>query len=352
MIILRPIRIKDLDSLLDLASMTRFGLTSLPPDKEILKRRVQESLQGFSKMVEKPGGETYLFVLEDLDKKKVVGISGIVSKVGGFEPFYAYGIKTVVHESETLKIRKEIRVLKLVREHNGPCEIGSLFLHPDYRGKNSCGRLLSLGRFLFMADKQEFFDPVVIAEMRGVIDDNGRSPFWECVGRHFFDMDFPKADYLSMRDKRFIAELMPAYPIYLTLLPKKAQDVIDKVHDHTQPALNLLRSEGFEFSGMVDIFEAGPIVTCPLEKIRTVRESEIMPVNKIVTQRIDSDLFLISNTKSEFRACTAPLAIVPGLGIEVTRETASALKIKKGDAVRIASLRPGGLAPLAKRSTA
>src|SRR6266571_4996548 len=92
---------------------------------------------------ERPGGEIYLFVLEDLHTGKIVGTSAIVSKVGGFEPFYAYKIETTVAESETLNVRKEIKFLKLVTDHNGPCEIGSLFLSPEYRREGN-GRFLSL----------------------------------------------------------------------------------------------------------------------------------------------------------------------------------------------------------------
>ena len=58
-------------------------------------------------------------------------------------------------------------MLHLVAEHNGPCEIGSLFLAPVHRGGHN-GRVLSLSRFLFMADHEHCFDPVVLAEMRGV----------------------------------------------------------------------------------------------------------------------------------------------------------------------------------------
>ena len=63
-----------------------------------------------------------------------------------------------------LDVRKEIQTLALVEEHNGPCEIGSLFLHPDYR-RNGTGRMLSASRFLFMAEHKHRFETQVIAEM-------------------------------------------------------------------------------------------------------------------------------------------------------------------------------------------
>ncbi|MFH0822318.1 MAG: arginine N-succinyltransferase, partial [Pseudomonadota bacterium] len=221
MVVIRPVRRSDLDHLLDLADLAGFGLTSLPKDREILIRRVAQSEAAFQFPPFRPGGELYMFVMEELEEEKVVGTSCIVSKVGGFEPFYAYRIEDCVHESKTLGIRKEVGILHLVSQHSGPCEIGGLFLAPGRR-KHGNGRLLSLFRFLFMTEYAERFEPLVIAEMRGVVDLEGRSPFWEALGRHFFDMDFPKADYLSVKDKRFIADLMPKCPIYISLLPEAA----------------------------------------------------------------------------------------------------------------------------------
>ena len=341
MVVIRPVEPRDLDSLMELSSQTSFGLTTFPHDRETLARRIKDSQHGFARMADKPGGETYLLVLEDLDTGKVAGTASIVSKVGGFEPFYAYRVETSIHESKMLKVRKEIGTLHLVMEHNGPSEIGSLFLSPAFR-KSGNGRLLSLSRFLFIADHRQFFDPVVLAEMRGVIDDKGGSVFWDALGAHFFNISFPKADSLVMKDKRFIADLMPKHPIYIPLLPKAAQEVIGKVHPETLAAIRLLDGEGFAFAGMVDIFEGGPIVSCATDEIRTVRESRATLVHRITTKAIDSDPFLLSNTLSaKFRATIGPLTIIPGKGVEITRAAASAMGVKKGDALRIAPFRPG-----------
>lgn len=339
MIIVRPIDPSDLDHLSGLADQTSFGLTTLPRDRELLRERIHESRQSFESKTKKPRGETYLFVMEDRQAGKVVGTCGIDSKVGGFEPFYAYRIETTVHESKVLKIRKETRILHLLQEHSGPSEIGSLFLLPEYR-KSGNGRLLSLCRFMFMAEFRERFEPHVIAEMRGVIDENGGSPFWEALGRHFFEVDFPRADYLSMKDKRFIAELMPAHPIYIDLLPREAQAVIGEVHPETQPALQMLQKEGFQYSGMVDIFEGGPIIGSPLEDIRSVRERARTTVAEITNENISSDVLLLTNTDPDFRACAAPVAFVPDGGARINRTTAEALILKTGDEMCFAPLRP------------
>ena len=102
-------------------------------------------------------------------------------------------------------------------DHTGCSELCTLFLDPDFR-KNQNGKFLSKIRFLFMAAFQDCFKNTLIAEMRGYSDENGRSPFWDALGHHFFDMDFATADYLSgIGQKVFIAELMPRFPVYMRI---------------------------------------------------------------------------------------------------------------------------------------
>ncbi len=347
-VVMRPITLDDLDQLVELAGGASFGLTTLPKDRELLSKRIEESQRGFDKNADRPGGELYLFVMEDLDTGRIVGTSGVVSKVGGFEPFYAYRIESTVHESKMLGVRKEVRALHLAREHNGPCEIGSLFLLPGYR-RSGNGRLLSQSRLLFMAEHARCFAPLVIAELRGVLDEHGRSPFWDAIGRHFFEIDYPKADYLSMVDKQFIADLMPTHPIYIPLLPQAAQDVIGQVHHNTRPARGILEREGFRFNNMVDIFEAGPILSCELDDIRTCQRAgsavvgplrDMLPAATPAGGDPDATPHLIGNTLRRFRACLGCLSINADGQATLDHATAKALDVSQGDRICYATLRP------------
>lgn len=339
MVIIRPVAVSDLEDLIDLATVASFGLTSLPKDPELLKERVEQSIRSFGSVPKKPAGELYIFVMEDLETGKTVGTSCIVSKVGGFEPFYAFRIETIIHESKHLNIRREISILHLVTQHSGPCEIGGLFLAPEYR-KHGNGRLLSLFRFLFMAEHPKRFERMVIAEMRGVVDRGGHSPFWEALGRHFFDMDFPKADYLSSTDKQFIADLMPRCPIYIPLLPRDAREVIGEVHEHTKPALKMLRDEGFRSSGMVDIFEAGPIIAAELNEIRIVKESVRTTIREITSDHVLSLNHIVAAVDGEFRACVGSVSRAQDGGARIEARVADALKLSKGDKICFGPLRP------------
>jgi arginine N-succinyltransferase len=189
-----------------------------------------------------------------------------------------------------------------------------------------------------MADFNQSFEKEVIAEMRGVNDEQGNSPFWESVGRIFFDIDFPTADYLSGIDKSFIRDLMPPYPIYASLLPKESQNVIGKVHPKTEPALNILYNEGFRFSGFVDIFDGGPLVIVELDQIRSIRTSEIARVESICQKPPESQDYVISNTRHDFRAIKGQLSKKGG-GVQLSEEEAQALQVNEGDPVRYVLLR-------------
>ncbi len=340
MLVLRPIRSADLESLLVMAHQVGYGMTTLPPDKKILQRRIDESMDAFVIHLEKPRGETYLFILEDTATGRPAGVCGMVSKVGGFDPFFSYRIGSIPLVSPMLDINTTMPVLELSIMYDGPAIVGSLFLLPEYR-RDGNGRLLSLSRFLFMAQFPQRFDPHVIAEMRGKIDADGHSPFWDAVGRHFFDIDFPRADYLTMVDKRFIVELMPRHPIYIPLLGSAAQEAIGKVHPATQPALKILQDEGFVFENMVDIFEAGAVVGCPRDKIRTVRESRVGKVMRIGALPEGTDVYAMSNTALDFRACRAGVQVGADGGVQIDGLCAEALLVKAGDNIRYVTLRGG-----------
>ncbi len=341
MVFIRPICAADLDSLFDLAGQTGYGMTTLPPDRAVLQRRIEESELAFSLKMEKPRGETYLFVLEDAATAKAVGVCGIVSKVGGFDPFYSYRIRDQRHHSTMLKVDKIVPILELTVSYDGPAIVGSLFLLPQFR-KNGNGRLLSLARFLFMAQFPARFDPHVIAEMRGIIDAQGRSAFWDAVGRHFFGVDFPQADYLTMADKEFIANLMPKHPLYIPLLPPDAQAVIGKVHPDTQPALKILADEGFTFEKLVDIFEAGAVYGCDLKTIRSVRESREAVYRGSASLSQAPEDYLVSNGRMAFRACKAAIQCVDDQAINLDLEVAKQLDLAPGDPVRYVAMRAGG----------
>jgi len=335
MVIIRPIQHSDYDSLHRIAVESGHGFTSLPVNEKLLKQRIHQAEESFNKDVTQAGNEGYLFVMEDTETGQVVGTSGIEAAVGLDDAFYHYHLGKVVHSSRELDIYNTVETLSLCNDYTGATEICTLFLSESHRINNN-GRFLSRIRFLFIAEHLERFAETVIAEMRGISDEQGRSPFWNWLEEHFFSMDFPTADYLTGIGKKvFIAELMPKYPIYVNLLSSEAQQVINKVHEKTVPALRLLEAEGFSRRGYVDIFDGGPTVEAQAKTIKSIRESKRCQV--IIGEVCETDKYIICNTDvAKFRAIQAPLSLRDTANQAViSQSNAEALNVADGDWIRL-----------------
>lgn len=338
MILLRSAGESDLDAIYHLTGQSGVGMTTLPKNKKLLKQRLLWSCDSYKKVVIKPTNEYYLFVLEDLSSKKIVGTSAIEANTGYETPFYSYKVSKHTLICHSLNIRSEYQVLSLVNDNQGCSEICTLFLEPKYR-RNNNGLLLSKARFLFMAQYPERFAPIVIAEMRGISDQCGQSPFWDNVGFHFFHMPFAEADRLTLAtNKQFIADLMPRNPIYIKLLSPEAQAVIGKPHQSTAPAMSILLKEGFHYNNYIDIFDAGPTIQAPFSEIKTLKMSRIMLI-KNLSDEVSSNKFLLANTELDFRATINYALFSPKENsCIISKATAALLNVKIGDNLRIAPL--------------
>lgn len=334
MLVVRAIQPNDLDALLDMASQVGSGMTTLKPDRKMLGDRVDVAVASFAETIA-PEKRDYMFVMEDTDTGRMAGICAIKSAVGLNEPFYNYRIGTLVHSSRELDIFTRMETLYLSNDLTGSTELCSLFLHPDYRfGHN--GKWLSKSRFLFIAQFPHVFTEKLIAEMRGYQADDGSSPFYEGLGRHFFKMDFDHVDELTALGKKsFIAELMPRQPLYVDYLPESAQEVIGKVHRNTQPARKMLEQEGMHFEGYVDIFDAGPVLQARVSELRAMRQSELHSAVLAADEPAPADVpTLVSNTDMKnFRMIVS--AATPEAGvIALGADELALLGVQAGDLLR------------------
>ena len=336
MLVVRAIQANDLDALIDMARQVGSGMTTLKPDRKMLGDRVSVAVASFAETIP-PEQRDYMFVMEDTTSGRLAGICAIKSSVGLDEPFYNYRIGTLVHSSHELNVFSRMDTLYLSNDLTGCTELCSLFLHPDYRSGNN-GKWLSKSRFLFIAQFPHLFTEKLIAEMRGYQGEDGTSPFYEGLGRHFFKMDFNHVDHLTaMGKKSFIAELMPRQPLYVTYLPEDAQEVIGKVHRSTAPARKLLEQEGMHFEGYVDIFDAGPVLQARVSELRAMRESTLAIAGPSAPTG-EGDPVLVSNTKmGDFRMILTNANPVAGK-IGLSDSELELLHCQGGDSIRTLSL--------------
>jgi arginine N-succinyltransferase len=339
MLVVRAIEEKDLDGLLQLAAQVGGGMTTLKPDRGMLGHRVEIACASFAERIP-PEQRDYLFVMEDTASAALVGVCAIKSAVGLEEPFYNYRIGTLVHSSEELNVFSRMETLYLSNDLTGCSELCSLFLHPDYRsGMN--GRLLSKSRLLFIAQFPHLFAEKLIAEMRGFLRPDGTSPFWDSLGRHFFKMEFERADDLtSLGKKSFIAELMPRYPLYIACLPQEAQEAIGLVHVATAPARRLLEQEGMYYEGYVDIFDAGPVLQARVRELRALRDSaQVIVADYAATVVGAQPVLLASTSMQDFRVIAATVEAVGGK-LALSAAERDLLHCREGDSLRALPMNP------------
>jgi arginine N-succinyltransferase len=335
--IIRPIEPSDLDALVEMARTAGAGFTSLPPVPEFLARKIELSQESFTGTGSPPGHERYMFVLADSASGRIGGCCAVEAACGLDEPFYNYHVGVTVHATQAPKVYNRTSTLYLANDLTGAAVLCSLYLRPDFRG-GGAGHLLSKSRFLFMAAFPQRFGDKVIAEMRGVSNEQGRSPFWEGLGRHFFTIEYSEAEHIvGTGNKAFIAELMPKHPIYTVLLPAEAQSVMGKVHPQTAPALKLLEQEGFRYQGYIDIFDGGPTVEAPRDSIRSVRRTRALPWRIGDSPRAGVRCLLGNGELAGYRCALA--SVDPDIEpVTISAELAEVLKLRAGQPLWLSPL--------------
>jgi len=335
-LILRCAESRDLKAIHSLAQESGFGLTTLPKDETLLTERLEQAILSWQYTRDTPGSKYYLFVLEDTSTKEVIGTSAIEAFTGINSPFYSYKLSKRIKSIRSKPHQNSDELLYLVNDHQGHSELCTLYLKPAYR-HDHVGAFLSRGRFLFMAQYPERFASTVIAEMRGITNMEGNSPFWNAIGYHFFNLSFAEADTLTLStDKQFIADCMPEYPIYVNLLPLEAQAAIAQPHPSTVPAMNLLRQEGFFYNRYIDIFDGGPVLESPTVHIHTLKHSQIYTL-AITRKKLTGPRFLLANTLLNFRATISVVNLDNVQNIcHITEDTAHLLNLESGSSLRVA----------------
>jgi arginine N-succinyltransferase len=320
----------DFPAIYQMAKLTGGGFTNLPAERGTLVAKLARSEQSFAREEDTQAGDLYMFVLEDTAAKKIRGTCQVFGQVGVDQPFYSYHLSTLTQSSPELGKTFRNQLLTLTNDLEGSSEVGGLFLHPQSRA-GGWGSLLARSRYLFIRLHRARFGERTLAELRGVMDQAGNSPFWDTLAGKFFDMSFPEADeFNALHGTKFIADLMPKTPIYVSLLSDGAKAVVGLPHPSGRAALRMLEEEGFTYDRYVDIFDGGPTVTSPTDRIRTVREATTERLGEIGDSG-GVKMLLGAGRLKQFRACCASVKRLPRKGICIDREAAELLEVQVGD---------------------
>ena len=322
----------DLEHLYEMAKLTGGGFTNLPADREALAGKLETSAKAFTNTGDALTNETFVLVLENSDTGAVRGTCQLMTQVGQQWPFYSYRLGTLTQYSKELDRTVRAEMLSLTTELEGASEVGGLFLHPNERA-GGLGLLLARSRYLFIAMHRARFADRVLAELRGIIDERGGSPFWDGVAGRFFGMGFQEADYFNaINGNQFIADLMPKHPVYVEMLDAEAKKVIGLPHPTGRAAMRMLEKEGFAYEGYVDIFDGGPTMLAKTDAVKSVAGASKATLNNIECE--DGEKAITAAGKlSDFRCCYSARSLGANGELEIDSVAADVLNVGVGDTV-------------------
>jgi arginine N-succinyltransferase len=329
--VIRAAHLGDLEPLYEMAKLTGGGFTNLPADRKALARKLERAEAAYANDADTLADEQFVLVLERADSGDVRGTSQMMTQVGQQWPFYSYRRTVLTQHSEELQRTVRCEMLNLVTDLEGSSEVGGLFLHPSERA-GGLGMLLARSRYLFIAMHRARFPERILAELRGIIDERGGSPFWDGVAGRFFGMTFQEADYFNaINGNQFIADLMPKHPIYVAMLSESARSAIGMPHPSGRAAMRMLEDEGFAYEGFIDIFDGGPTMTARIDQVKSVTEARADAVVRTDCREGEKTL-LASGRLATFRCCYGMAEPAEG-GIAIDPGSAGLLGLREGDEV-------------------
>jgi arginine N-succinyltransferase len=328
---LRAARPGDLGALYEMAKLTGGGFTNLPADRKALARKLERAEAAWSNESDALADEQFVLVLERPETGEVRGTCQLMTQVGQQAPFYSYRLNTLTQHSRELNRTVRAEMLSLVTDLEGCCEVGGLFLHPMERA-GGLGLLLARSRYLFIAMHRHRFADRVLAELRGVQDERGGSPFWDGVAGRFFGMSFQEADYFNaINGNQFIADLMPKHPVYVAMLSDSARSAIGVPHPSGRAAMRMLEEEGFSHEGYVDIFDGGPTMTARTDEVASIRDAKCSTVVDIDSAN-GQEVLLATGRLAGFHSCYG-LCEAAEDGVVIDPAAAKLLGVGPGDEV-------------------
>jgi arginine N-succinyltransferase len=328
---LRAAHAGDLEALYEMAKLTGGGFTNLPADRKALATKLERAEAAWANDGDELTDEQFVLVLENPVTGEVRGTCQLMTRVGQQWPFYSYRLNTLTQHSHELNRTVRAEMLSLVTDLEGSSEVGGLFLHPNERA-GGLGLLLARSRYLFIAMHRQRFADRILAELRGVHDARGGSPFWDGVAGRFFGMTFQEADYFNaINCNQFIADLMPKYPVYVAMLGESARSAIGVPHPSGRAAMRMLEEEGFAYEGYLDIFDGGPTMTARTDEVKSIRDAKCSTVVQIDSTHGEKAL-LAAGRLTGFHSCYG-LCEAAEDGVVIDPHAARLLGVGPGDEV-------------------
>jgi len=321
-----------------LAVAEHLDTVNLPAERDHITGILDRSEKSFAAEVPVVERE-FVFVLEDLAKKLIIGTSIIYAQHGTKRaPHIFFRVENDERYSVSLDKHFIHQTLRIGYNYDGPTEIGGLILLPEYRRTaESLGKSLSYVRFLFMRMHRPLFRANVLSELLPPLESNGTSKLWEALGRKFTGLSYQEADLLSKDNKEFIHALFPDDPIHTELLPDDVQKLIGQVGPDTRAVESMLRRIGFEYAHQIDPFDGGPHFVAKTDNISLIQDAAEVTIKIVPEADAERPWAVIGvqtpNARPQFRAIGTRVIPMEGACVGITEDARQRLAIEDGQKV-------------------
>jgi arginine N-succinyltransferase len=226
--------------------------------------------QGVSLLPPAPGngGREWLLVAVRGPGESVGGCVRVRRAIGLDRPRFWYHVGCAVHAAPELDLFHRQRTLLLGNDLTGAWEIADIACDTATLGGDAQVALLRglLRAALSLIVRQRGMnptaagEPTVICELPGLRDDSGQSPFWQSLGRHFYDGDpLLAAERFGPAWKTHVAALLPQEPLLVSFLTAEAQAAIAVPARGAEAAARVLHEAGLRTGRHVTLDDAGPV---------------------------------------------------------------------------------------------
>lgn len=188
--------------------------------------------------------------------------------IGLQRPRHWYHVGCVVHAAPELQLFHRQHTLLLGNDHTGASELAEPACAPglDAAAQASAWRALLEAARRHLQATRESHGGTVIAELPGLRDQQGRSPFWLGLGRHFHAVDPDRVlQRLGAEGRAQLAALMPRQLVYTAFLSSAAQAAMAQAAASARLWMDTLADAGFCYSHHIDIIDGGPVFETHLD---------------------------------------------------------------------------------------
>jgi len=255
---------------------------------------LQRAEAGTTQLVAEPGER--LLVAEQ-PGGRIVAALRLKPGVGLQVPRPLYHVGCVVHAAPELGLFQRQRTLLLGHDLTGATELADLAWSADdaLPLRAAALRTLLRGALLLRAAEGADAQETVVAELPGVRDAAGQSPFWKGLGRHFYGGDPAEAIERqgAQRWRTQVSALLPRHPLYVSFLPAVAQAAIGQHAPACTWLRELLQQEGLRHRQHVRVDDAGPVLEADFAALPAVQAAAVRRLGAPVAEALARERVLV-----------------------------------------------------------